>query len=128
MTIKENSLHDEANITETVADLFNYYLQLCCYVVAEKPQPTDGPVMTKFDNQINVEIEEEIASIASNRTFMLKHFEHNPEFSSSNSCEHGFLVLTIIKLKARERLLTLEDELRVSVLSMALNSITLKKP
>ncbi|KII73506.1 hypothetical protein RF11_03136 [Thelohanellus kitauei] len=79
------------------------------------------PVIEKdwtFQGQIIMADEDELTSVARNRTLMFKHCELNLEafwilFEHEYLCEHGFSANRTIKRKNRERLLSLEDELRV---------------
>ena len=88
------------------------------------------------EGQFTLKEEEELASIASDRTLKLKHAELNMDtfwclvekeypaiaeralrllllFSTSYMCEFGFSALSNIKNKNRERLMSVEEELRV---------------
>ena len=83
--------------------------------------------------------EEELASVSSDRTLQLKHFELSldafwllvdkeypaiaqkglrllVQFSTSYFCAFGFSALTTIKYKRQAQLLSVEDELRVCLL------------
>ena len=96
---------------------------------------------TVYQGQFTLKEQEELVSVPSDRTMKLKHAELNLDafwilvkneypaiaekalrlllqFSTSYMCKFGFSAMTTIKHKKRERLLSVEDELRVSLLNI----------